>query len=168
MFKITLTTVLMLIFAASLAFADEILIKKSFFSGWKYSLDGENYETVGFSGKSLKEFMKGNDAAQGEMEHYKTSNIMAVTVLIPCVALGTYSIIEDFDSDDKKTDIGIRLIIIGLCVVGLIFDHSASEHLKKAVEIYNDDKASLGLNINFFNPKANDRGSIITSLQINF
>jgi hypothetical protein len=55
----------------------KIELKKSFWSGWKYSIDGSEFKKVGMTGSDLAAVMNSNPSAVDEMNTYRTRRITA-------------------------------------------------------------------------------------------
>lgn len=161
---LVLTLVITLGFLAS---ADaQIELKNNIITGWKYSLDGVDFKGVGFSGKSLCDAMDGNEAAQFELRQYRDDMIRSLWFTIPGIILGAISLKEDFDGDEVETPLGWRFAIIGLLGTSLAYEHSANQHLKRSIQIYNGD--ILGFDLNYSRPPTGRNGNLQFSLSVGF
>lgn len=148
---VLIMTTLILAFALGTAEpvnAEEIVLKKSFWHGWKFSADGGKlYMKVGVSGKDLRQHMEGNDSAQAEVDLYRSR----ATVSWICAAFGGgiigWTIGEASDNGwrDSHTQWMIGAAVL-LTVSGLT-DRSAVGHLKEAVRLYNGEPGELSLSL---------------------
>ena len=55
---------------AGAAGAQEILLQRNFWSGWRYSVDGSDLVGVGSQGKALRAELAGNGPALAELDGY--------------------------------------------------------------------------------------------------
>jgi hypothetical protein len=123
-------------------------LEKSFWSGWKFSTDGENFEKVGVSGTALRAAMEGNAAAQAKMDAYRTSNVTAVIAASAGAFFIGWPLGASLAQSEWKDEHTTMLIIgSGLTAVGVIFGASATRQLQDAVEIYNGEDVSLRLGL---------------------
>lgn len=134
---ITATAIIM----TATASGQEIILKNNFFTGWHYSLDGVKFHKVGISGKTLRYAMEGNEAAQAEMDGYKSRKTTSTVFgYIGGFLLGwpLGGSIAGREWDDTYTAMAVGGG--ALAIVSFVFDGSASNHLKKAVRIYNGEE----------------------------
>jgi hypothetical protein len=128
--------------------AQQVELKKSFWSGWKYSVDGSKYETVGRSADGLVPVMAGNEAALAEVNAYKTRQTWANVFAIGGGGLLGFAIGSSFgDEGWQSAQTTMAAIGGGMIIIGGIFDHSASGHLQHGVELHNGAMGSLEINL---------------------
>jgi hypothetical protein len=127
------------------AYPQEIQLKNSFWSGWKYSLDGVKYEKVGISAKPLKEIMADCDECVKKLETYETGNIIGIALAIPTLTLIAVNIIEMTDGDGKDPSLGMNLLTLAIGGAGIGAFSAAEANLKDAVEMYNYGNYRIGL-----------------------
>lgn len=146
MLRVTAVT-LFLLLCCSLAQA-EITLKQNFFSGWQYSVDGEDFHRVGRSAEDLKGEMFGNDEALAHMDRYSHRKTVAMMLGVPGGALLGWPT-GGYLAGGEWTNGYTNMVTIGgaMVVVSLIFDALASNALKQAVATYNDDSQSIGLRL---------------------
>jgi hypothetical protein len=128
---------LAVLLATASAHADQIKLKKNFFTGYKYSVDGGDYRKVGFSGKELRAVMEGNEAAQARMDKYKSRKTASAVAGIPGGFMTGWVIGGSLAGDYKDAYTPMLIIGIPLCIVSGVLEGSANSHLKQAVEAYN-------------------------------
>lgn len=147
----------------------EITLKKSFFTGWKYSVDGSDYKGVGFSGTDLRNEMEGNEGAQSHMLRYKSAKTWATITGVPGGALIGWPIGGYIGGGEWK-DGYTAMIIAGssLAVVSIVLEASATRNLKKAVALYNEGNQSLGLMIGIVPPAGDREASPLVGLAYRF
>lgn len=139
-------TVLILLVLTSFSYAEKIELKNNFFTGWKYSLDGGmSYQKVGNSGNELYRIMEGNEAAQGHLKTFKSHKTVATIFAIPGGFLVGWPIGGGLAGEWKDSYNTMLIIGIPLSIVSLIFESTASSHLKKGVGIYNGEEQTINL-----------------------
>lgn len=149
----------------------EIILKKSFFGGWKYSTDGVEYRKVGMSGGDLRYEMAGSEEAQTHMEKYKTANTWAAVTGIPGGFLVGWPLGGYLGSGGEWPDSYTTMIVIGapLAIISMVFESSAGRNLKKAVGLYNDgEDQSLGLKLNLQPHEGDHYGTLLLALKYEF
>lgn len=166
MARLLILTVIILIGSLTSTADAQIELKNSFFTGWKYSLDGVEYHKVGFSGKELREAMDGNEAAQQQLKEYRDDKVRALWFGIPGLIIATVSFIEDVDGDEVESPLGWRMAILGLCGAATVYEHFASKHLKRAVAIYNGN--TFGLDLNYYRPPVSVDGDLQFCVTVGF
>jgi hypothetical protein len=140
--KLILSTLTLVALTVSFSFdsaqSAEIELKHSFWSGWRYSVDGMQWESVGMSGESLRALMEGDDEAQEEMRLYKSYKIKSLITGISTAGLSITGALLYYD--DKEWEATEISLLAGGIVMGIItsyFENSALNHLLKAVHLYN-------------------------------
>ena len=131
------------------ASAKELMLQRSFWSEWKYSHDGMNFEKIGWLGRDLRAELEGNPAAQAEMSAYGSNHVLAEVLGAAGGGLGVAAGFRIID-EDELDDVSIGLLIGGavFAIVGGVLEISATNHLLKAVHLYN-----------FGDPGGADRGN---------
>jgi len=147
--KVAFTVFVVVLVFACFASAKEITLKKSFFTGWKYSVDGEDFQKVGFTGSSLRYEMEGNDAAQREMDTYKSRKIMAAVTGWPGGFLIGWPIGGAIANGWKDSYNVMLAVGVPLTIISTVYEISANDHLKKAVRIYNGEEQVIYFGINY-------------------
>ncbi len=159
-----LYTILILLVLTSFSYAEKIKLKNNFFTGWKYSVDGGiSYKKVGFTGGSLYETMEGNELAQYHMRKYKKNQIMSSIIGIPGIFLIT-STIDGMVREWENKHTAYFITGVSFIVVASIYESTATNHLKKGVQIYNGDEQSISLKANFNLSKSVNSENIQISL----
>lgn len=135
-----------LIFAVTTVNANEIILKRTFFGGWKYSVDGMKYEKVGYSGAGLKSKMAGNETALHEMNDYAKCKTWSLVTGIPGWSLLGWTLIKRLDDSQWKDSYTTMYAIgIPLSVAAVVFEEISASKLQKAVRIYNGQEKSSAL-----------------------
>jgi hypothetical protein len=120
------------------AAAEELMLQRSFWSGWKYSHDGTNFEKIGTWGRDLRAEFEGNPTAQAEMSAYGSNHIWSGVL---GAAGGGLAIAAAFKIDDEDefdgTSIGLLTGGAVLAIISGVLEISATNHLLKAVHLYN-------------------------------
>lgn len=133
---------------AASAGATEIQLKKSFWSGWHYTVDGSNYMKVGVTGKTLHRAMEGNEAAQDAMQRYRTRRTIARITAIPGGALIGWPLGTQLAGGESKDSYTTMYIVGGaFSVISIIYELSATKHLKEGVRLFNEGDQSLDLKL---------------------
>jgi hypothetical protein len=138
--RIILVSAVLCLVAGS-ANGKEIILKNSFFGGWKYSLDSMFYHKVGYSGAELRRAMEGNEAAQAQMDKYKTYKVWASVTGAPAgflIGWPSGSYIAGGEWKDSYTT--MYVVAAPLLVASITFEMTATSKLKKAVRIYNGEE----------------------------
>lgn len=118
--------------------AQEVSLKKSFWSGWQYSTDGAHYEKVGNSANSLRMIMSENDEAMSELDSYKSNKTLSLVTGVPGGALVGWPLGATLGGGPWEPEYTYMLAIGGtLGVISLVAEGSATRHLKKAVDVHN-------------------------------
>ena len=140
-----LLTSLVLVMGTSVS-ADELILKKEIFQGWKYSVDsGDTYQDVGARGRSLQELMTGNERAVFEMEQYGKRKVLATFTGYTCGAIvAGLLIVSVFDTWRNEYQYPL-IAAIGVGVISNLYNNSATNHLKEAVRVYNRDQRRLSI-----------------------
>ena len=128
-----------------IAVAQQVTLKKSFWSGYKYSVGGGEYRKVGNSGKDLRSVMQSNPAAASRMDSYKKFKTAGLVTGIPGGVLVGWVIGGSIAGGwDENQDTYTTMLIIGvpLIVASAILDGKANSNLKKAVTSYNEGQAN--------------------------
>lgn len=140
----------LLLVTAVQAQEQKVELKKTFWSGWKYSVDGSDFKKVGMSGKDLIEVMNGNEAAVAEMEIYRSRMTLGMVTGIIGGGLVGWPLGASLGGDDWN-DTYTGMIVVGgiFSTISLISNASGTNHLKKAVSVYNGDETSLGFDFQY-------------------
>ncbi|MDH3890155.1 MAG: hypothetical protein OEV49_03650 [candidate division Zixibacteria bacterium] len=149
MFKCITVLILTLMFSSQVS--AEIMLKKSLLSGWKYSVDGGEYQKVGMSGGDLRYELGGNDEAMAYMDKYESANTWAAVTGIPGGFLVGWPLGGYIGSGGEWKDSYTTMVAIGapLSIISMVLESSAGRNLKKAVGLHNDaETQSLGLKLN--------------------
>ncbi len=124
--------------------AEEILLKQSFFSGWKYSTNGVDYEKVGMSASGLRMVMGDNEEAQQHLSSYKSSKTTAM--ILGILGAGTASVAgylagsqEDDEDKDNTTPLVLLIASVPLLMGAGAAEVSATNHLLEAVRLHNNE-----------------------------
>jgi len=167
--KNQIAVLLLLTLCCSMA-SGEITLKKNFFTGWKYSVDGWEFKKVGFSGSSLYFKMEGNEEAQLHMKKYKSAKTWELVTAIPGGFLVGWPLGAYLGSGGEWKDSYTTMIIIGvpLGLVSLVFESLATRNLKEAVKLFNGESESLGLRLNFESPEAGRAITVFLGLKYEF
>jgi len=148
----------------------EIELKRSFWSGWQYSVDGEKWESVGMSGKSLRALMEGDDRAQEEMRLFKSNKTKSLITGISTAALSVTGVVLYYD--EKEWEAPEIALLAGGTVMGIItgyFENSALNHLLKAVHLYNFGESTSSINSALDNyPVARESKGVGVSVTLKF
>lgn len=148
----------------------EITLKKSFWTGWKYSLDGEKYESVGITGTSLSLAMEGSTRALDEMKSYRSKKILSTIIDGTGSGLATWSVIDWAVGDDDwdNTNSILLGVGLGLSVAGSVIDAVATSHLKQAVLIFNGKSSAWSLGLNGSMWAVRDANPVTLSMRVTF
>lgn len=169
MFVKRLALVMILLLCGSSACA-EITLKKGFFSGWKYSIDGQTFTKVGYTGSRLYDEMEGHQEAQARLLQYRSAKSWALVSGIPGGILLGWPLGAYAGSGGEWEDSYTTMIIVGgsLAVVSMILEATATRHLKEAVALYNGDERKLGLLLGFKSLPADRSPSPLLGLKLEF
>jgi hypothetical protein len=120
------------------AAAEELMLQRSFWGGWKYSHDGTQFEKIGSLGRDLRAELEGNPAAQAEMSAYGSNHVWATVLGVAGGGLGVAAGFRIGD-EDEFDGVSIGLLTGGavFAIVGSVLEMSATNHLLKAVHLYN-------------------------------
>lgn len=166
--KQLLIALLVLLAIASSSWAGEIKLKKTFFGGWKYAIGLGSFHGVGMSGKSLREHMEGNDEAVAEMKTYKERKIEAALFGWPGGFLMGWAAADAVLDNWSSTDEVFLAIGIPLTIIATIAEVSATNHLKKAVSIYNGEEQALFFDLDLRKPSFASGGGLSLGLKYRF
>lgn len=151
---VLILTTLILTFAAGAAEtadavnAKEIVLKKSFWSGWKFSADGGLlYMKVGTTGKDLRQFMDGHEEAQAEMDKYRSRAITGWICSAFSGGIIGWTLGEAGDNGWRDSHTQWMVGAAALLTVAILTDRSATGHLKEAVRLYNGEPGELSLSL---------------------
>ena len=160
---------LLLILCCSNVSAD-IMLKKNFFGSWKYSINGERYKNVGFSGSDLSDAMWGNERAQQQMKKYRTAKTFSLITAIPGGFLIGWPIGAYIGSGGEWKDSYTTMLIVGapLAMASIILEGIANRKIKKAVRIYNDTEESFSFNIAMAPIKSGQPTTVMFRLKYGF
>ncbi len=146
MTRTSILIILITLLACTSVSAQEIFIKKSVFSDWKYSLDGHFYYKVGVSAKGLKYEMAGNEIAMAKMKAYTSNQTVGfIFTVLAGGALGVWLIAETESDIDKMPELGYAGL--GFMVSMFIFEGLASKNLKAAVAEHNGETGKLSMKL---------------------
>jgi hypothetical protein len=142
--RLTLFLVIVtLLCLAATASADQIVVKKNFWGGWRYSTDSVTFQGVGASGDKIKELLADDSTGLSEMKSFASSSGLSIATGIPGGVLVGWPLGTLIAGRDW-TDTNTLMLAIGapLCVMSTVFDMKAGSHLKKAVARYNERHGS--------------------------
>jgi len=163
----TVGMVSILILMLAVTASAEITLKQSFFAGWKYSTDGETYHRVGFLAGSLKDVISSNPEALELLDSYPYYKIPATIFAGAGVCVIGIALIQYIDKDEWRDRYTTMLIVGGICeAISIIISDSATNKLKSAVEIYNNEEAEKQLDIGFRNSTLGGDDAVIVSLSL--
>jgi hypothetical protein len=163
-------TILFVLLICTASASAEITLRNNFFTGWQYSTNGTDYAGVGISGNALYLAMEGNDLAQSHMRSYKASKIWATILGYPGGFLlgwpvGGYMATGEWQ-DNYTTMIAVGAL---LAIVSFMLEDVAIDHMKKAVEIYNNGEHSeLGLTFNWRPSATSNNGLLVLGISYGF
>ena len=129
----------------------EITLKKGFWTDWKYSTDSVRYERVGVSGATLRNLMSASPEAQTHMAQYGDAQTWSLVAGWGAGLLVGWTLASYLKNDHRWESNHTRSIGIAfsLGAAAAILESSASYHLKKAVDIYNEsEKKNSAVSIN--------------------
>jgi len=117
--------------------AQRITLKRPFFSGWRYSIDGGEYKRLG-SGTELKTMMADSRACLGAMKSFSDHATAAKITGILGILLVAWPISTQLRGKDWA-DSYTPMVIVGgsFGVVSLAMEAAGSRNLKRAVMIHN-------------------------------
>ena len=136
--RLLTTVVLLALLVLASSASAEITLKKSFWKGWQFSLDGSKFEKVGLSGASLRKAMAGDDDAQALMDQYRRAKTWSfVTGFVGGALIGWP--IGGYIGNSVWEDYYTPMIVAGgaFGIIGAVIDASATRKLKAAVDHYN-------------------------------
>jgi hypothetical protein len=145
--KLLLFVLLNFLFVSTSVYAQKITLKKPFFGGMQYSLDGINYIKVNNNATSLRLIMKDFDECLVELDRYQKRKALGMITGFPGGFLIGWPLGGYLGSGGEWKDSYNIMLAIGipLTIISTILDHSAINCLKNAVSIYNS-KQSISLN----------------------
>lgn len=131
--------VLALVLAISAeASAQQMQIDRSFFTGWRYSVDGENYMKVGSGARDLREVMGEYRVCVAELNSYQSHVTAAkITGLTSAFLIAFPLITNSITNDWSKGSTPMILVGAGFGVFSIALEASGSRSLKNAVRLYN-------------------------------
>jgi hypothetical protein len=166
--KLILITLGMVFMLTGISAAGEITLKKNFFTGWKFSTDGQHYKNVGRTGKSLRLAMEGNELAQGEVDIYKKRMTLAAVTGWPGGFLVGWSIGDAIFGEWDSTNEILLAIGLPLGIVSTVAEVSGNKHLKKGVSIYNGEEQTLLLDMNYKKSALTGNSNLIIAINFTF
>lgn len=123
---------------ATNASAQPLQIDRSFFTGWRYSMDGENYMKVGSGARDLREVMGEYRVCVAELNSYQSHVTAAKVTGLTSVFLITFPLITNSITNDwSKGSTPMILVGIGFGAFSIALEASGSHSLKNAVRLYN-------------------------------
>ncbi len=147
----------------------EITLKKSFWSGWQYSVDGVHYANVGVSAGELKQVVNGNPDAVAQLDSYKSNKLASEIIGIPSGLAVGWPLGAVIAGSEWKDAYTIMLGVgIPLGAVSMILDAASTRHLKKAVDLYNDTDSSAARRISIEVCQLGSTKSLGVSLSYSF
>jgi len=148
--RICLLTAALLTVLCGGSYSSEITLRGSFFGGWKYAVDGGTFHSIGSAGDSIYHAMEGNAAAQNEVLKYRSGKRWSNAVICGCAAAIGFTIISRLSSDDWEKKHTVLLVsAVPMSLLAISLEKKASEHLKKAVGLYNGQEQVLRLDAEF-------------------
>ena len=128
---------LLLTFAAD-ASAQPLQIDRSFFTGWRYTMDGENYLKVGSGARDLREVMGEYRVCVAELNSYQSHVTAAKITGLTSVFLIAFPLVTNSISGDwSKGSTPMILVGVGFGAFSIALEASGSRSLKNAVRLYN-------------------------------
>ena len=150
MLKSALKAVLLIFILGTITNAQEITLKKSFWSDLQYSSDGKVFKNVRFNSEELIKLMENNNECLQEMKKYQKKKDFAMLIGISGGILAGYPIGVNLGGGGEWKDefTTIMTVAATLIAVSYILDISAEKNVKNAVSIYNDKSTAFYENIN--------------------
>lgn len=146
MIRVVMLFLVISVLAGATLGAQEVSVKKSFWSGWQYSTNGIDYDKVGVSATKLKFVMADNELAIAKLNAY-SSNQMAANIFgsISGGMIGWWLGGEIANKTDNNPTLAYAGLV--LMVPMIILEAAASSNLKEAVELYKDKAPAYSLNL---------------------
>ncbi|MEW6687299.1 MAG: hypothetical protein AB1393_14025 [Candidatus Edwardsbacteria bacterium] len=133
MIKTTTLILLSVIFTTGMAYSQEIQLKKSFWTGYKFIQNGKE-QGIGFAGGNLKKAVVTSPEAVKEVNTYATFSVSGNIAAGVGGFLAGYALTSKMEKEKKKQYyIGAAVSI----TIGAILQALAEPRIPKAVEIYN-------------------------------
>jgi hypothetical protein len=134
-FKIVLFHLLLIYTVQS----QEITVKKSFWSGYQYSLDKVNFKPVGINGGGIRLLIQNIPAAKKEIQKYINKMTFSYTGGIIGGAMVGWSVGGYFGGGRWNNSFTILTAIgVPIIIVAYVLENKAGTNLLNAVEIYNN------------------------------
>ena len=132
-----LTTIVLALLIPAIASGGEIQLKKSWWSGPKYSTDGTNWIKVSKSGHNLRAALEGNPEAQAHMDAYKKNATWSIVLGYPGGALIGWPI-GGYIGGGEWEDYFTPMIITGsvMAIGSMVLAGSANKNIENAVAAY--------------------------------
>jgi len=149
-----LTACLLVVLFPILVSAGEIQMKKSMWSGPKYSTDGTNWIKVSNSGDNLRAELEGNPEAQAHMDAYKKNVTWGYILGLPGGALIGWPIGGYIGGGEWKDYFTPMMVTGGVMAIGsMVLAGKANQNAEDAVRTYNADlqesmAGTVNLNVN--------------------
>ncbi len=151
------------------ASAEDIQLKVNFLGGWQYSADGLAFDKVGMTGKNLRLAMEANETAQKEIDVYKSRKVTALVSGLAGVVLAAVALENAANKDDlNESDIILLLLPLPFIITSSACEVSATNHLPKAVYLYNSGKTTLSMDARYQRALAADDGRLAVALSMRF
>jgi len=134
----------------SLVSGQKIYLSKSFFTGYKYSVDSVNYESIDTD--KMKDIMNENNEAIELLDKYSTYHTLSIVTGIPGGFLVGWPLGGYLGSGGDWKDGYTAMLVAGggLTILSFIFDSTANNSLEESIEMHNNHQLSLieSFNIN--------------------
>ncbi len=131
---------------AGAADAQGILIQRSFWSGWKYSVDGDDLRGVGSKGEALRAELAGNGPALAELDGYGSKRVWSQIIGAGAGGIAIASVYYSLDNDEW--DAQAIAMAAGSAVLSMVAGYlstAANNHLIRAVHLHNFGTASASI-----------------------
>ncbi|GAB4321009.1 MAG: hypothetical protein Kow0074_11710 [Candidatus Zixiibacteriota bacterium] len=118
--------------------AQQVTIKRSFFTGWKYSTDGKTFHKVGAGADDLMLVMEDHRVCVSALRSYRAHSAAAKMTGLTAVALIAFPLISDaIGGEWSNGSTPMIMAGLGFGALSLALEESGSRNLKQAVRIYN-------------------------------
>lgn len=130
-------TAISLIWTVPAASAQQIALKRPFFAGWRYSIDGGDYRKLG-AGTELKSVMSDNRACLAAMNSFSDHATAAKITGVLAILLISWPVSTQLRGQDWLEGYTPMVIVGGTFgAVSLAMEAAGSRNLKRAVMIHN-------------------------------
>ncbi|HKK21259.1 MAG TPA: hypothetical protein VJ983_07295 [candidate division Zixibacteria bacterium] len=165
LFGICVLAGLMLVMISNVT-AQKITLRRSFWNGSQYSIDGVKFEKIGIRAEGLREIMADEPGALKKLDSYKWQRNLGNFFLVVGGVLVTVPVVA-WIANKEWTSKNTAFFRDGVpaCALALVFKASAAASLKDAVDIHNRNEdlsapqAAIGL---YLAPDQRTPGLMIT------